>query len=403
MPKVAITGMGCVSACGNGVEPFWHAIKSGRSAVGPVKLSHQLGHKITIAAQVKPETLDWPINEKPFGKYDLFTRFALIAAGEAVAQSGLQRKDLAGTGTAVIIGSGVGGQSTQEESFLIAYGKPPGRLDPMTISRIMMSAPPSIISMEYGVTGPTFAVSSACASAAQAIGLGASMIRSGLVDRAIVGGTDAAIAPGIFRAWEAMRVLTPDACRPFSLGRNGLVLGEGAGIVILENAEAARARGATPLAELMGYGTSADAGDIIRSDPAGAAAAMTFALADARVEPKQINHINAHGTGTVLNDISESKAVRLAFGASADRIAISSTKPIHGHALGAAGALELIAVVRCISDCCAPPTLNWLERDPKCDLDIVVDKARSMQIDIALSNSLAFGGINASLIVGRWS
>lgn len=153
----------------------------------------------------------------------------------------------------------------------------------------------------------------------------------------------------------------------------------------------------------MGYGTSADAGDIIRSDPAGAAAAITFALADARIEPKQINHINAHGTGTVLNDISESKAVRLAFGASADRIAISSTKPIHGHALGAAGALELIAVVRCISDCCAPPTLNWLERDPKCDLDIVVDKARPMQIDIALSNSLAFGGINASLIVGRWS
>jgi nodulation protein E len=401
MPKVAITGMGCITACGNGVGPFWRAVKSGRSAVGPTQLPRQLNHKIKISAQVKSEILNDLPDRQQLRKYDPFTQFALIAADEAIANAGLERRELAGMRTAVIIGSGVGGQVSQEEAFLTVYAEPPGRLDPMTISRIMMSAPPSVISMKYGATGPTFAVSSACSSASQAIGLGAMMVRSGSVDRAIVGGTESALAPGILRAWEAMRVLTPDACRPFSLGRNGLVLGEGAGILVLENADIARARGAAPLAELLGYGTSADAGDMIRSDPAGGAAAMTLALADAQIEPHQVDHINAHGTGTVLNDIHESEAIRMAFGDSADRISVSSTKPVHGHALGATGALELIAAIMSLLDGCAPPTLNWLEHDPKCDLDVVVNAARPMKIEIALSNSLAFGGINASLIVGK--
>lgn len=401
MQRAVITGLGCISACGNGVQTFWQALKAGRSAVGPTKLERWLNHKIRIAAQIKPEMLEGLLDGEQTRKFDKFTQLALISASEALVQSGLQADEIAGPRTAVVLGSGVGGQLSQEEAFLTVYREPPGRLDPMTIARIMISAPASVISMRYGVTGPTFVVSSACSSASQAIGMGASMVRSGVVDRAVVGGTESAIAPGIMRAWEAMRVLTPDACRPFSLGRNGMVLGEGAGIIIVESAAAARARGAAPLAEFLGYGTSSDAGDMVRCSPAGAAAAMTLALADAQIEPKRVDHINAHGTGTVLNDTSESEAVRIAFGDSADRLSITSTKPIHGHALGATGALEFIAAVMSVRENYAPPTLNWLERDPKCDLDIVANDGRPTRIDIALSNSFAFGGINASLIVGK--
>jgi nodulation protein E len=402
MPTVSITGMGCISACGVGVEAFWKAVRGGISAVGPTIFPRWFNHKVRISAQIKPDVLESLPDREQIAKFDLFAQFGLIAAREAVAQSGLRSDEVAGPRTAVIIGSGVGGQWTQEESLLSLYLDPqPTRMDPMTIPRIMMSAVASHISMAYGVTGPTFVVSSACASAAQAIGVGATMVRSGLVDRAIVGGTDAAIAPGISRAWETMRVLSPDACRPFSRSRNGMVLGEGAGVIIVESTEVARARGATIIADFLGYGTSSDANDILRCDPVGASAAMKAALADARIDPRDVNYVNAHGTGTLLNDISETEALRIAFGADADHLAISSTKPTHGHALGATGALELIASVMSIRDQCAPPTLNWLGRDPKCDLDIVANEARPMNIDIALSNSFAFGGINACLLVGK--
>jgi nodulation protein E len=401
MPRAVITGLGCISACGNGVETFWQALKSGRSAVGPINLERWLHHKIGISAQIRPEILDGLLDQERGRNLDRFSQLALIAANEAVAHSGLEAHEVSGPRTAVIVGSGVGGQISQEAAFLTVYRDPPGRLDPMTISRIMISAPASIIGMRHGVTGPTFVVSSACSSATQAIGIGASMVRCGVVDRAIVGGTESSIAPGIMRAWEAMRVLTPDACRPFSMGRNGMVIGEGAAMVILENADAAHARGAAPLAEFLGYGTTGDAGDMIRCSPIGAAAAMKLALSDAQIEPNRVNHINAHGTGTVLNDASEAEAIRIAFGNSAEQLSITSTKPIHGHALGATGALELIAAVMSVREDYAPPTLNWIERDPKCDLDIVANRGRSTQIDIAVSNSFAFGGINASLIVGK--
>jgi nodulation protein E len=203
------------------------------------------------------------------------------------------------------------------------------------------------------------------------------------------------------RAWELLRVLTPDVCRPFSTGRNGMVLGEGAGILVLENADAASARGARPLAAFCGYGSSSDAKDLLRPDPAGAAAAMRAALDDAKIGPEAVQYVNAHGTGTIMNDAAEIEAVRLAFGSRAEQVAMSSTKPVHGHALGAAGALELIVSIMAIRDQCAPPTINWMEPDPKCDLDIVPNEARSMTIDVAMSNSFAFGGINASLIVAR--
>jgi nodulation protein E len=400
-PKVLITGMGCVSACGIGVTSLWTAVKSGRSAVGPTQLRRWLNHKVRTSAQIKPDVWQGLFASGLPAKVDPFTQLALAATEEARLQAGFGPTEIGGSRAAVIIGCGAGGLSTQEDAFVIAYGLcETERLDPMTIPRGMMSAAASHVGMKCGVTGPTFVVSSACASAGQAIGVGMLMIRSGVVDRVIAGGTEASLTPATLRAWETLRVLTPDACRPFSVRRNGMVLGEGAGILVLENADRARDRGAKPLAELLGYGTSSDANDILRCDPAGAAAAITLALTDAGLAPEQIDYINAHGTGTVLNDRSESEAVRNAFGDAAEHIAVSSTKPIHGHALGATGALELIATVMAMREGCVPPTMNFIGPDPACALDIVTNEPRSMRVDFALSNSFGFGGINASLIVG---
>jgi nodulation protein E len=276
-----------------------------------------------------------------------------------------------------------------------------GRPDPLTISRLIPSSCPSMLSIRYGSTGPCFAVASACSSATQAIGIGAHLIRSGLADRAIVGGTEDCITNSAMLAWEALRVLTPDACRPFSKGRNGMVLGAGAAVFILEEAGFASARGAGALVEIAGYGTSADAKDPVRPDVAGAAACMRNALADAAAEPEEIDYVNAHGTGTTANDATEAAALGLIFGGRLANLPVSSTKPIHGHALGAGGALELVVTIGAIRENVAPPTINWREADAKCPVDAVPNEARPMKIATALTNSFAFGGINASLVVRR--
>jgi nodulation protein E len=265
----------------------------------------------------------------------------------------------------------------------------------------MPNAAASHISMEFGATGPAFAVCSACSSSNHAMGVALALVRSGAVDRAITGGSEANINYGNVNAWEALKVLTPNACRPFSRGRNGMSLGDGAGIIVLERMDAARARGAKIYAEMAGSGASADAGDLLRPDANGAAAAIRNALADAGLAPEDVDYVNAHGTGTLLNDPVETAAIRLVFGAHADRLAVSSTKSMHGHALGAAGALEMVATVLALQHQVAPPTVNWIERDPKCDLDYVPNEARAMPIRAAMSNSFAFGGLNAVLAVKR--
>jgi nodulation protein E len=280
---------------------------------------------------------------------------------------------------------------------MVEQGRPP----PLTVPRGICSSPPSNVSIRYGAMGPCFAVASACSSATQAIGIGAHLIRSGLVDRAIVGGTEDTITNCVMLAWEALRVLTPDVCRPFSKGRNGMILGAGAAAFILEAEEVARARGARPLVELAGYGTTADAKDQVRPDAAGAAACMRLALDDAGVADEEIDYVNAHGTGTTVNDISESEALGMIFGKRLAQLPVSSTKPIHGHGLGAAGALELVITIGAIRESVAPPTINWREPDEKCPVDAVPNEARPMQIRTALSNSFAFGGINAALVVRR--
>ena len=393
--------MGAVAATGIGVDALWTAARTGRSAVGHVEFPRPAQNRVKIAAQLKGFEAERYIAPKLLPFCDLFSQFGIVAADEAMAQAGFSPNEAQGDRTAVILGTGVGGLTTIDD-MMFAHYVSKARGDPLSIPRVMSSAPVSLIGMRYGCTGPSFAVGSACSSATQAIGIGAFLIRSGVVDRAIVGGCEACTTAVSMRAWELLRVLTPDYCRPFSRGRNGMVLGEGAGVFVLERAAAARSRGATPLAEIAGYGTSSDAKDMLRPDVTGAAAAMAGAIEDARCTPDDIDYVNAHGTGTVANDAAETEALRRIFGQRLSGLPVSSTKPIHGHALGASGGLELAITVMALRNSIAPPTINWLEHDPTCDLDPVANEARNIPIRTAMSNSFAFGGINACLIVRQF-
>ena len=401
MHRVVITGMGAISPLGVGAEALWEGLREGRSGIGPLRHPDAGRLKLKIAAQV-PASFDPAANidERTLPLLDRTSEFALHAAREAIEQSGIDfsRPEL-GIRTAVVVGTGVGGETTQDEQSRRLYAENAQRTHPLTIVRLMTNASASQISIAYGLRGPTFAVASACASANHAIIQAAQMIRYGMVDAAVTGGTEACITFGAMRAWEAMRVLADDTCRPFSANRRGLVLGEGAGIFVLESLEHAQARGAVILAELAGTGMTADATDIVMPNATGAAAAMTQALTEAGLAAEDVDYINAHGTGTLANDTAETRAIRMTFGAHADRLAVSSTKSMHGHALGASGALELVAVIGALRDGAVPPTANLDKADPACDLDYVPNVPREMTVRAALSNSFAFGGLNAVLAV----
>jgi nodulation protein E len=401
--RVVITGMGAISPLGVGAEALWQGLCEARSGIGPLRHPDAERLKVKIAAQV-PASFDpaTGINERTLPMLDRTSEFALHAAREAIAQSGLDfSQGELGLRTAVVVGTGVGGETTQDEQSRRLYADNANRVHPLSIVRLMTNASASQISIAWGLRGPTFAVASACASANHAIIQAAQMIRYGMADAAIAGGTEACITYGAMRAWEAMRVLAEDTCRPFSANRRGLVLGEGAGIFVLESLEHAQARGAVILAELAGTGMTADATDIVMPSAVGAAAAMSQALAEAGLAPQDVDYINAHGTGTQANDTSETRAIRLSFGAHADRLAVSSTKSMHGHALGASGALELVAVIGALRDGVVPPTANLDKVDPTCDLDYVPNVARQLPVRAALSNSFAFGGLNAVLALKR--
>lgn len=395
--RVVITGMGAITAAGWGVEALWAAARDGISAVSELTAPGFENARIKTAAHLPAfdPAVHFPAERN--ATLDRFSAFALVAAEEALGQSGLL-SDRLGDRCAVIVGSGIGGAVTSD-SASIAYHVTNQRADPMSIPKIMPSAASSQIGMRYGATGPTFCVSSACASSAQAIGLGLQLIRAGIVDRAIVGGSEAMLTPAVMRAWEVLRVLTPGVSRPFSKGRDGMTLGEGAGILVIERADLAAERSLRPICELAGYGTSSDANDLLRPDPAGAAQAIRLALEDAGMASDGIGYVNAHGTGTVLNDSAESSAIHAVFGADSGSPPVSSTKPVHGHTIGAAGAIELIVTVQALLEQWLPPSINWAGPDPHCMVDSVPNIGRPSSFDAALSNSFAFGGINGSLIV----
>jgi nodulation protein E len=340
-------------------------------------------------------------DEKQADMLDRFAQFALVTAREAVDAAGIEWVEALRLRAAVVTGSCLGGQSTEDQGFVELYRENRGRMHPMSIPKAMANAGASAISLEWGLRGPAFTISTACSSANHAIGQAFWMVRSGAAEIAIAGGSEAPFSMGLLKAWEAMRVVSPDTCRPFSRERKGLILGEGAAMFVLEPLEAGRARGAAILGEIVGFGMSSDAHHITQPLSDGAALAMRSALEDAVLPPEQIGYINAHGTGTPSNDVTETRAIRAVFGSHADRLAVSSTKSMHGHALGAAGALEAAATVMALHHCTAPPTVNYLGADPECDLDVVPNQARPFAAEFALSNSFAFGGLNAVLVFGR--
>ena len=403
MHRVVVTGWGVVSPIGNSAQAYWDGCARGESGLAAPTLAPPGELSQKVVAEVKGFHPREHFTERELAFMDRVAQLGVVAARAAIAQSGLSFGEGLAERTATIIGTAVGGQTTQDENYVKLYKEGARRLPPFAIPRLMVNAATSQISMHCGLKGPAFTVASACASSTHAVGLAFHMVRSGAIACAVTGGAEASIAFGPLKVWEAMRIMAPDACRPFSLGRKGMVLGEGAALVVLEPLEDASRRGAEILGEIVGFGMSADAKDITNPDEGGMTRAIESALADAHLEPHDIDYVNAHGTGTVANDETETRALKRAFGAHAQKLAISSTKSMIGHSLGASGALELVATLMGMREGVAPPTIGYLGPDPACDLDCVPNAARPMRIDAALSNSFAFGGLNAVLAVRRFA
>ena len=401
MNRVVVTGIGVVTPVGSTREKFWSGLVEARSGIGPITIIPTERLNTRIAAQVLDFDPSQHFDPKRQGLLDRFSQFAVVAARAAVKDAQLELTEEIALQAATIVGNGAGGMNTLDNSYLKLYGQNATRAHPLSIPRLMMNAACSQISMDLGLKGPTFTIASACSSGTHAIGQAFQMVRTGQVPIAIAGGTEACITVGTIKGWEALRVLSTDTCRPFSRTRTGLVLGEGAAMFVLEPRERAVARGAPIYAELLGFGMSADAGDITAIDPDGAARAMRSALTDAKLNAEDIDYVNAHGTGTALNDKGETVALHKAFGVNAQHLAVSSSKGVLGHSLGAAGALELAATALALQHQTIPPTANFEEADPDCDLDYVPNTARNAPIEKAMSSSFAFGGLNAVLVLGR--
>jgi nodulation protein E len=393
--RVAITGLGMISPLGLTVADNWSSLSAGRPAIGPIESADCSTLRFKNGAEVRGYD---PLKYFSGGKdayIDRFAQFSLIAAREALENSGVELTPQLRENSAIVCGSAVGGQATIEAGFEDLWVQGRGRVHPLTIPKTMANAGASHIAMDLGLSGPTYTVSTACSSANHAMGQAFRLIRDGEADLAMTGGSEAMFTIGMLKAWEAMRVVAPDTCRPFSKDRRGLILGEGGAMMVLEPMETAKARGAKIYAELCGFGMTADAHHLTQPTIHGPARAMRGALKEAGLAPESVGYINAHGTGTPGNDPVESSAIREVFGAHADKIGVSSTKSMHGHALGAAGALEAIATVLALHHGILPPTANYNEPDPECDLDYIPNQARPARVEAALSNSFAFGGLNA--------
>ena len=408
MRRVVITGMGVFSSIGKNRDSFFESLVQGRSGVRRIAQFDSSSLSIQIAAEIPGYDPNDYFPSKRQDMLDKFAQYALIAAGEAMESSGITIRDEERPRFGVVMGSGMGGAGSYDAGYHNLYAKQLTRLHPFTIPRIMHNAATSHICMEYGAQGPALATATACSSSGHAIAEAFHLIKFGLADVVLSGGADAPITYGVMRCWEAVRVLASGngnpatACRPFSADRKGMVIGEGAGVLLLEELDHALKRGATIYAEVAGCGMSSDASHITQPTVDGPARAIRMALAEAGVEPEEIDYINAHGTGTRLNDATETLVIKEVFGEQAKKVPISSTKSMHGHAMGATGAIELVATVMAIGCGVIPPTAHYTQPDPECDLDYVPNQAREKRIRVAISNSFAFGGLNAVLLVRRW-
>ena len=401
--RVVITGVGVISSLGLNAADFWQALAAGRSGIGPMTLVNPALLRFPNTAEVKGYDPALHFCNKETDFLDRFAQFGVVAAREAVLDSGIEWTPELRERGAVVTGSCVGGKTTEDEGFQNLYALKRPRVNPLTIPRAMENAAASHISIENHITGPVYTVSTACSSSNHAMGQAYWLVRNGVVDAAITGGSEAPFCLGNLKAWEAMRVVSQDTCRPFSKNRRGMILGEGGAMMVIETLEAAKARGAKIYAEIVGFGMSSDAHHLTQPSMEGPARAMRGALCDAGIAPEQIGYINAHGTATPANDPTEAGAIHMVFGEHAASIPVSSTKSMHGHALGAAGAIEAVATILALRNHLLPPTANFQEPDPQCELDVIPNQARPAEPEFALSNSFAFGGLNAVLAFRRWN
>ena len=395
MARVVITGAGTINALGRDVASTQAAMAEGVCGISPLDMRDVERLSVTIGGQIHSYNEADHFNRQQIALYDRFTQFTLLAAREAIAQSGLVFTGEIADQAGVILGTSGGGLTTQDENYRTVYEDGKNRVHPFIVPKLMNNAATAHVSMEHNLRGPSFTVATACASSNHAMGQAFAMIRGGSAKAMITGGSEAMLCFGGIKAWEGLRVMSKDGCRPFCATRNGMVQGEGAGVFVFEEFEYAKARGAEILAEVIGFSMSSDASDIVMPSKAGAARAIAGALRDAQIDRSEVGYINAHGTGTAANDKTECAAVAEVFGPHADQLMMSSTKSMHGHLIGGTGAVELLACLMALREGIIAPTINYQETDPECAFDVVPNVARDAKVDVALSNAFAFGGLNA--------
>jgi nodulation protein E len=401
MRRVVVTGQGTINALATSAAGTFEAFREGRCGIGQLDIRDVDRLAIQIGAQVHGYDPQVEFNRQEISLYDRFTQFALHSAREAIDQSGLHFTGELAAQTGVILGTSGGGLNTQDENYRAVYEEGKNRVHPFVVPKLMNNAAASHVSMQYNLKGPAFTVATACASSNHAMGQAYQFIRAGLATVMVTGGSESMLCFGGVKAWEGLRVMSKDACRPFSANRNGMVQGEGAAVFVMEEYEHARARGAEVLAEVVGFAMTSDASDIVMPSRPGAARAIAGAMRDARLDPSEVGYINAHGTGTAANDKTECAAVSDAFGAHADNLMISSTKSMHGHVIGGTGAIELLACIMALRDGVIAPTIGYEEPDPECALDVVPNEAREAEVGVVMSNAFAFGGLNAVLVLRK--
>jgi nodulation protein E len=401
MARVVITGAGTINALGRDVASTQAAMAEGVCGISALNMRDIERLSVTIGGQIHSYNEADHFNRQQIALYDRFTQFTLLAAREAIAQSGLVFTGELADQAGVILGTSGGGLTTQDENYRTVYEDGKNRVHPFIVPKLMNNAATAHVSMEHNLRGPSFTVATACASSNHAMGQAFAMIRGGSAKAMITGGSEAMLCFGGIKAWEGLRVMSKDGCRPFCATRNGMVQGEGAGVFVFEEFEHAKARGAEILAEVIGFSMSSDASDIVMPSKAGAARAIAGALRDAQIDRSEVGYINAHGTGTAANDKTECAAVAEVFGPNADQLMMSSTKSMHGHLIGGTGAVELLACLMALREGVIAPTINYQETDPECAFDVVPNVARDAKVDVALSNAFAFGGLNAVIALRR--
>lgn len=401
MKRVVITGAGTINPLGHDVRTTLEGMREGRCGIGPLELRDLDRLGIKIGGQVRNYVPETVFNRQQLSLFDRFTQFTVIAAREALAQSGLEFTGELAARSGIVLGNSGGGMSTIDDNYRALYEEGKNRIHPFVVPKFMNNAAASHVAMEFNLKGPSFTVSTACASSNHAMAQAFQMVHGGMSPVMVTGGSESILCMGGVKAWEGLRVMSRDACRPFSANRNGMVQGEGAAIFVFEEYERARARGAEILAEVIGYAMTSDAGDIVMPSKQGAARAIAGAIQDSRINAEDVGYINAHGTGTAANDKTESAAVADVFGPHADQLMMSSTKSMHGHLIGGTGAVELLACIMAVRDGVIAPTIGYEVPDPECALDVVPNEAREADVEVALSNAFAFGGLNAVLALRR--